>query len=32
MLIPLDDSLEPLKDAFNRSRGIYRFVTLLSPT
>jgi len=32
MLIPLDNSLEPLKDAFNRSRGTRRFLTLLSPT
>lgn len=32
MLIPLDNSLEPLKDAFNRGRGIRRFLTLLSPT
>jgi hypothetical protein len=32
MLIPLDDSLEPLKEVFNRGRGGRRFVTLLSPT
>ena len=32
MLIPLDDSLAPLKEAFNRNRGTRRFVTLLSPT
>jgi hypothetical protein len=32
MLIPLDDSLEPLKEVFNRSSSIRRFVTLLSPT
>jgi hypothetical protein len=32
MIIALDESLEPLKDAFNRSLGRRRFMTLLSPT
>jgi hypothetical protein len=32
MLTQLDDSLQPLIDAFNQSASKRRFVTLLSPT
>jgi hypothetical protein len=32
MLIQLDNSLQPLIEAFNQNSGIHRFVTLLSPT
>jgi len=32
MLILLDDSLQPLIEAFNQNFHIHRFVTLLSPT
>ena len=32
MLIQLDDSLQPLIEAFNWDSDLHRFVTLLSPT
>ncbi len=32
MLIRLDDSLQPLIEAFNRNKAKHRFVTILSPT
>ncbi len=32
MLIRLDETLQPLIEAFNRDRSKHRFVTILSPT
>jgi hypothetical protein len=32
MLVSLDDSLDPLIEAFNRGASKLRFVTILSPT
>jgi hypothetical protein len=31
-LSTLESSLEPFKRAFNRAAGVYKFVTILSPT
>lgn len=32
MLIQLDDTMQPLIEAFNRDKSKYRFITILSPT